>query len=211
MAILHLRRERRAVDNALKSIESLPPADTKPGSRDNPVREYQISAALDSLKVEIARTSDSAILCLTAAQAYEQADKPQDLPSDASSDDENSQHNGGSSQHSDESSQHSDGGSPHNGPSSQLCAALNSDVVQRVAASRRATPEVLREALLALCRDGFRRVADLAQALNRKAITIQQNYVSRMVREGLLELRYPDAPNHPKQAYRAVQDAREEP
>jgi hypothetical protein len=46
-------------------------------------------------------------------------------------------------------------------------------------------------------------VSEIATALHREAVTIQQNYVSRMVDAGELEARYPDTPNHPAQAYRA--------
>ena len=54
-----------------------------------------------------------------------------------------------------------------------------------------------------LCAEDFVTVGDLAAKLNRKAVTIQQNYVSRMLEEGLLEARYPEIPSHPSQAYRA--------
>jgi hypothetical protein len=42
----------------------------------------------------------------------------------------------------------------------------------------------------------------LADLLNRSQKTLRQSYVLRMVREGALEQRYPETPNHPHQAYR---------
>ena len=106
------------------------------------------------------------------------------------------------SPHNDPSSPHNDPSSPHNDPSSPHNEALGDGVAQ-VSASRRATPAAVRAAILALCSDAFMTVGELAEALNRKAVSIQQNYVSKMLREGMLEARYPDTPNHPAQAYRA--------
>ena len=77
------------------------------------------------------------------------------------------------------------------------------DVVVRVASSKWSASSEIRQAIIAVCDGGFRTVGEIAGTLRRRAITIQQNYVAKMVREGVLEARYPDKPNHPAQAYRA--------
>lgn len=56
--------------------------------------------------------------------------------------------------------------------------------------------------LLELCRDQFLSLQDLGRLLDRKATTLQNHYLSQMVRESLLEMRYADKPAHPQQAYR---------
>jgi ATP-dependent DNA helicase RecG len=61
----------------------------------------------------------------------------------------------------------------------------------------------VRAAILALCAHEFVTLGELASKLGRKRVTLQQNYVSRMLEEGLLEARYPEKPSHPSQAYRA--------
>ena len=38
---------------------------------------------------------------------------------------------------------------------------------------------------------------DIADILDRTTETLRIHYLNRMVKEGLLELRYPDKPNHP--------------
>jgi predicted transcriptional regulator len=65
--------------------------------------------------------------------------------------------------------------------------------------------ERVRAAILALCAHEYLTVAEIAEKLDRKRATIQQNYVSKMLQEGLLEPRYSDTLSHPSQAYRARQ------
>jgi len=76
--------------------------------------------------------------------------------------------------------------------------------VRRVAEGRWALAADVRAAILELCRDRYLTSRELAALLNRKASTIQQNYLARMVREGVLRHRKPDQPNAPDQAYRTV-------
>lgn len=61
---------------------------------------------------------------------------------------------------------------------------------------------VMRQTILSLCRDRYLSLRDLSALLNRTLETLRDGYVSKMVREGLLELRYPDKPSHRDQAYR---------
>ena len=106
---------------------------------------------------------------------------------------------------------HSAPSSPQRAPSSPQRAPISPQstpsspqrIVERVAGSRWAPARDVRIAILSLCERTYRTVAELADLLNRKATTLQQNYVSKMLAEGLLELKYPETPNHPSQAYRA--------
>ncbi|MCK6517110.1 putative DNA binding domain-containing protein [Myxococcota bacterium] len=108
---------------------------------------------------------------------------------------------GASSPHNGASSPHNGASSPHNGASSPHDEAQRA-IVDRVRVSGRTPPQLVRSAILVLCEREFVTVSEMARSLNRKAITIQQNYVSQMLAEGLLDARYPETPNHPAQAYR---------
>ena len=76
----------------------------------------------------------------------------------------------------------------------------------QIAASVRKTgsaPRTLvRETILKLCSGRYLRLAELARLLDRKPETLRDSYVSSMIREGMLELRYPEKPSHPDQSYR---------
>jgi hypothetical protein len=60
----------------------------------------------------------------------------------------------------------------------------------------------MRELIMHLCDDSFVKLRDLSKLLNRGQTFIQQHYISGMLSEGLLELKYPHNKNHPDQAYR---------
>ena len=55
-----------------------------------------------------------------------------------------------------------------------------------------------------LCNGRWLTSKDLASLLNRDAENLQGRILGVMVKKGLLELRFPDVPNRPDQAYRAV-------
>jgi len=59
--------------------------------------------------------------------------------------------------------------------------------------------------LLELCRDQFLSLQELGRLLDRKPATLQNHYLSQMVRESLLEMRFADKPAHPQQAYRTTE------
>lgn len=79
------------------------------------------------------------------------------------------------------------------------------DVVQKVRESQKAPGALVEQAISVLCSNGFRPLAELAQALNRSPQRLRA-YVGNMVRRGLLELRFPERRNHPQQACRSVQE-----
>mgnify|MGYP001768021845 CR=1 FL=1 len=45
-----------------------------------------------------------------------------------------------------------------------------------------------------------------SSAFGRSPATLQIHYLSRLVRAGRLELRYPDRPSHPAQEYRTREE-----
>ncbi|MDR2012954.1 MAG: putative DNA binding domain-containing protein [Rhodanobacter sp.] len=68
--------------------------------------------------------------------------------------------------------------------------------------SGKASETTVRQTILALCRDRFLTMRDLAALLDRSVGTLRNQYVGQMVRAGLLDLRYQDTPSHRDQAYR---------
>jgi ATP-dependent DNA helicase RecG len=73
--------------------------------------------------------------------------------------------------------------------------------------SGKAPSEVVRAVILELCQGRFLRLRELSDLLDRKQESLRDNYISNLVAEGLLDLRFPGARNHPDQAYRTTQDA----
>lgn len=69
---------------------------------------------------------------------------------------------------------------------------------------RKIGKEPFMEGILRLCQFGYITIADLALLLNKKADTLRKNYLNPLVKENKLELAYPTAKNHPKQAYKTA-------
>ena len=55
-----------------------------------------------------------------------------------------------------------------------------------------------------LCEGRWLATSELAALVDRDAEKLQSRFLTAMVREGVLELRYPDVRNRPDQAYRTV-------
>jgi ATP-dependent DNA helicase RecG len=62
--------------------------------------------------------------------------------------------------------------------------------------------EKLRQVIGLLCSDQWRSGAWLAQFLSYKPGNLANRHLGPMVKEGMLERRFPEKPNHPEQAYR---------
>lgn len=69
---------------------------------------------------------------------------------------------------------------------------------------RRATPDRLREAIIALCRNHPWQAAELASLLHRTPDYLGTQYLRPLVSAGVLVYTLPDQPNHPHQAYRTA-------
>ncbi len=78
-----------------------------------------------------------------------------------------------------------------------------------VRASGKAAREIVRSAVLNLCKGRFLRLRELGSLLDRAPETLRDGYVSALVEEGRLELRYPENRSHPDQAYRTRPTERE--
>lgn len=122
---------------------------------------------------------------------------------------DSSVHNGGNSGHSADSSVHNGGSGqkdtrPEPEPRSDPQLFLELRERSRPVRSRRRAPRhEMEQAILDVCREHFLLLRDLADVLNRSAETLRVHYLNRMVKEGLLEMRFPASPNHPRQQYRA--------
>jgi len=134
------------------------------------------------------------------------------------------QHKDLSSQHKDLSSQHKDPSSQHKDPSSQhketgfqqseaepeqagvpsQTADAYPPLIQEIRGQQRSRTGKMEEAILALCADQYVMAQELAEILQRGMETLKNHYVSRLVHQGKLELRFPGQPTHPAQAYRTT-------
>jgi ATP-dependent DNA helicase RecG len=61
---------------------------------------------------------------------------------------------------------------------------------------------LVKNIILQLCSEHYLELRALSTLLNRSPETIRTHYVIPMVEQKLLELRYPEQLNHPKQAYK---------
>ncbi|MFA5415362.1 MAG: hypothetical protein WC295_07705 [Methanoregula sp.] len=78
-------------------------------------------------------------------------------------------------------------------------------MLSRLKGKKRASPDLIRRAILIICENDFVSSDEIATMLNRSRDTMSIHYISRMVKEGLLELKYPENISHPQQAYRTRQ------
>ncbi|KGF71409.1 hypothetical protein DO97_20690 [Neosynechococcus sphagnicola sy1] len=106
--------------------------------------------------------------------------------------------------------------SPQSVDSSQSLDSLPTaelEVLQKIAApaisSQWLQEQRTRQIISELCQGYFLTSAHLAQLMNRNPSSLRSRFLSPMVNEGLLKLRYPDKPNRPDQAYRTVDEPAE--
>ncbi|HEY8742506.1 MAG TPA: transcriptional regulator, partial [Chloroflexota bacterium] len=76
-----------------------------------------------------------------------------------------------------------------------------------VSSASRVERAVIEDVILKLCTGRFLTLKELAALLNRSADKLRIRYLTDLVRSHALELRYPNAPNHPAQAYRTRDNA----
>ena len=76
--------------------------------------------------------------------------------------------------------------------------------IATVRRSRKPPREIMEDAILHLCQARFRTAAEIAADLNRAGKHLGPRYLGDLVARGKLEMRYPDRPSHPDQAYRTV-------
>ncbi|MEY3867206.1 MAG: hypothetical protein RLZZ338_1097 [Cyanobacteriota bacterium] len=117
-----------------------------------------------------------------------------------------SEHNESSSVHKESSSVHNQSSSVHN----QSSSVHNDEnlflleIANPVREKKRVNPKLMRDTILKLCSERYLTVKRLAELLNRSSETIRTHFINPMWLEKLLELKYPDEPTHPQQAYRTL-------
>lgn len=77
-------------------------------------------------------------------------------------------------------------------------------IVAFARAKGRFTPEQSKSIVLQICQKQFMSSSILKHFLNPEVDTIRRNYLSPLLKEGLLELAYPKTLQHPSQAYRTT-------
>jgi ATP-dependent DNA helicase RecG len=99
--------------------------------------------------------------------------------------------NEASSEHNEATSERSD---------RELLLAIAASIRQK----KRVKPDQMQNTILQLCTDRFLLLKALAELLNRSPDTLRTHYLNPMLQEGSLELKYPEQPSHPQQAYKTV-------
>lgn len=80
------------------------------------------------------------------------------------------------------------------------------DMAKPVADSGKASGEQVMSVIAALCRGRFLTAQQMAGLLNRNTEGLRKRFLTPMTREGKLQLRYPESPNRPDQAYTTVDE-----
>lgn len=79
-------------------------------------------------------------------------------------------------------------------------------IAEPVRSTQRTDPTVTRRVILELCTNRFLSLKQLSVLLARGQETLRDGFVSPMIKEGVLELRYPEKPSRRDQAYRTRRD-----
>jgi ATP-dependent DNA helicase RecG len=74
------------------------------------------------------------------------------------------------------------------------------DISKLARRTRRLNPSEMDEIILNLCAVKPLTLKELIKLLNRPIDSLRKKYISRLLKEGNLELLYPEPANHPKQA-----------
>ena len=106
--------------------------------------------------------------------------------------------------------------SPHNGPTSPHKERTSPHLIdemgdewnrliataQGIRTHHRAPPAKTRKVILSLCEKHFLTTEQFSKLLGRNPQGIRDRFLTPLVKEGLLEHRFPETPNHEQQAYR---------
>ncbi|MBB5324092.1 hypothetical protein HNQ34_001184 [Anoxybacillus tepidamans] len=72
---------------------------------------------------------------------------------------------------------------------------------------KRLHPNIMEQIILQLCAIRPLMLKELAHLLDRTSDGLRNNYLAKLLEEGKIQLKYPEQPNHPRQAYKAKQDS----
>ena len=106
-----------------------------------------------------------------------------------------------SSVHLEDSSVHLEDSSVHLKTDSERLMRLRS-IAEPIVGRRKVPAQIMEDVILKLCKEDYLSIRNISDILDRTPETLRIHYLNRMVKGGLLELRYPDKPNHPDQGYR---------
>ncbi|MEL4895788.1 ATP-binding protein [Crocosphaera sp. Alani8] len=99
-------------------------------------------------------------------------------------------------------SEHKETSSEHYDLSSEHYQQLQ-EMAKSVKEKGRAKKGIVRNVILKLCSEHYLSLRTLAELLGREPDSIRNHYINPMIKEGLLELKYPEI-NHPQQAYKTT-------
>lgn len=80
---------------------------------------------------------------------------------------------------------------------------MESSIISVKAKRGKMNLEQLQSQIIAVCRDEFKSLEDIAKGVGKKIKYLNNGLISRMVSEGILDRKYPDIPTHPGQQYKA--------
>jgi ATP-dependent DNA helicase RecG len=66
------------------------------------------------------------------------------------------------------------------------------------------TKEMTRKLISNICNFGFLTLTDISNLLGRKPASLRRDYLTPMIKDGVLYLAFPHAPTHPQQGYKTV-------
>jgi hypothetical protein len=99
---------------------------------------------------------------------------------------------------------------PPNSPQSDRLVGLSSEILdllplaEPACKNKKLPVDQLKDVIQQLCEGRWLATSELAALVDRDAEKLQSRFLTAMVREGSLELRYHDVRNRPDQAYRTV-------
>ena len=100
----------------------------------------------------------------------------------------------------------SDSSSPRSSRLARLAAEVAAllPVAEPARKNKKVPAERLRAIIQQLCAGKWLPASEIAALVDRDAEKLQSRFLTAMVKEGVLELRYPDVRNRPDQAYRSL-------
>ncbi|MBT3404165.1 MAG: hypothetical protein HN421_10710 [Gammaproteobacteria bacterium] len=111
-------------------------------------------------------------------------------------------HNSDSSVHNSDSSVHNDDSSVHNNQTWEQLQQIS----QPARDKHRLPNSQVEQLITELCNQNWLTKRELGTLLERNTDGLRSRYLTPMVSQGKLKLRYPDTPNHQNQAYQAIVD-----
>lgn len=70
------------------------------------------------------------------------------------------------------------------------------------------TKEITRRLIVNICGFGFLSLTDISNLLDRKPASLRRDYLTPMLKDGLLYLAFPHAPTHPQQGYKTTEETK---